>query len=561
MPGPRILRRSLLLAALLAAGACSQAPAPRCGRLFVDGVVHTGRGVERAAVAVTDGRIAAVVPEAEVGPWRQAAGEVVDLHGAHVYPGFTESHGHYAGYGMALEQVDLGGAASYEEVIERVRAAAAALPAGSWVMGRGWDQNLWPDKAFPTQAKLSAAVPDHPVLLRRVDGHAVLTNAAGLAAAGITAATPEPAGGRIFREPDGSPTGVLVDTAAALVERVIPAETAADIERRVLLAGRKLTELGFTEIHDAGTSRATLRVLRRLESEHRLPLRVYVMLDGTDDGLLDAELPAGPSTSPDGMLTVRAVKLYADGALGSRGAWLSAPYSDDPSTSGTEVTSEARLAEVVGRAGEAGFQPCIHAIGDAAVTRVLDIFQRELGDRSRELRPRVEHAQIVRPEDVPRFAAIGAIASVQPTHCTSDMPWAPSRLAQARVAWSYRWRSLLDAGARLCFGSDVPVENPDPRRTLWSAVTRRPEDGAGPAGGWNPAERLTRHEAVEGYTSWAAYAAFEESRRGAVAPGYAADLTIFDRDLEAGTPEEARQAVVLRTVVAGRDAYVGRTGS
>ncbi len=559
MPSYRLPRRALLLLALFTA-ACTQARVPQCDRLFDDGVVHTGSTAARAAVAVADGRIVAVVPEPEAGPWRKGAREVVNLAGAHVYPGFTESHGHFIGYGAALEQVDLSGAASYEEVIARVAAAAAKVPAGGWVAGRGWDQNLWPDKAFPTQEKLSRAVPGHPVLLRRVDGHAVLTNAAGLAAAGITAATPEPAGGRILRGADGSPTGVLVDTAAGLLERVVPAETPADIERRALLAGRKLTALGFTEFHDAGAGRETLRVLRRLQSEQRLPLRLYIMLDGTDDGLLDAELPAGPSVTPDGMLTVRAVKLYADGALGSRGAWLSAPYADDPSTSGTQVTTEARLAAVVRRAGDAGFQPCIHAIGDAAVTRVLDVFEAELGDRSHRLRPRVEHAQIVRPEDVPRFATIGAIASVQPTHCTSDMPWVPARLGDARVPWCYRWRSLLDAGARLCFGSDVPVENPDPRRALWSAVTRRPDAG-GPAGGWNPPERLTRHEAVEGYTSWAAYAAFEEDRRGAVAPGFAADLTVFDRDLEAGPPEEARQAVVLRTVVAGRDAFVHGSGS
>ena len=270
-----------------------------------------------------------------------------------------------------------------------------------------------------------------------------------------------------MRDAAGQPTGVLLDTAEELLDRAVPAPTAADIERRVLLAGRRLTEFGLTEIHDAGTTAPELAVLRALHAAGRLPLRVYVMLATNDDDFLDGELAAGPRVSRDGMLAVRAVKLFADGALGSRGALLSAPYSDDPSTRGLEVTPEARLADVVRRAARAGFQPCIHAIGDAAVTRVLDIYERELGVRGDALRPRVEHAQTVRPEDVPRFAQEGAIASVQPVHCTSDMPWAPARLGETRLPWAYRWRSLLEAGARLCLGSDVPVASPDPRLGMW----------------------------------------------------------------------------------------------
>ena len=284
------------------------------------------------------------------------------------------------------------------------------------------------------------------------------------------------------------------------------------------------------------------------------------MLDGSDDQLLDAEFAAGARVGRDGMLAVRAVKLLADGALGSRGAWLSQPYSDEPTTRGLEVTPEARLADVMRRAAKAGFQPCVHAIGDAAVTRVLDLYERELGPSGRTLRPRIEHAQIVRPADVPRFAALGVIASVQPTHCTSDMPWAPARLGPERIAWAYRWRSLLAAGARLCLGSDVPVESPDPRLGLWAAVTRRTPQGT-PTEGWNPAEALTLAEAVAGYTSWAAYAAFEEDWRGTVAAGNAADLTVLDRELEGGKAAEILQAKVLRTVVAGRDVFVARSGT
>jgi hypothetical protein len=538
--------------------ACSHAP--RCDRLLAGGQVHTPTGVQRLEVAVDGGRIVALVPPADAGAWRRAAAEVVDVSGAHLYPGFTESHGHLVGYGASIEQVDLRNAASFAEVVERVKRAAAKVPPDRWVLGWGWDQNRWPEKAFPSHAALSAAVPDHPVLLRRVDGHAVLTNARGLAAAGITAATKDPPGGRILRDVSDSPTGVLVDTAANLLDRAVPAPTAIDIERRALLACNDLATFGITEFQDAGTGRDELAVLRKLEGEGRLPLRVYVMLDGGDDQLLDGEFAAGARVGVDGMLAVRAVKLFADGALGSRGAWLSQPYSDEPGTRGLEVTPEARLADVIRRAAKAGFQPCVHAIGDAAVTRVLDLYERELGPAGAALRPRIEHAQVVRPADAPRFATLGVIAAVQPTHCTSDMPWAPARLGPERIAWAYRWRSLLDAHARLCLGSDVPVESPDPRLGLWAAVTRRTPQGT-PSEGWNLAEALTSAEAVAGYTSWAAYAAFEENWRGTLVPGNAADLTILDRDVEVGGAAEILQARILRTVVAGRDVFVARSGT
>ena len=539
---------------LLVAALSSAVAAPRCDRLLVGGTVHLVDGPKRLEIAVAEGRIVALVHPGDARAWLNATAEVVDLAGTHVYPGLTEGHGHFTGYGAALEQVDLVGTASFADVVGRVKAAADRLPAGAWVFGRGWDQNDWPEKALPTQGVLSAAVPDRPVLLRRVDGHAVLLNARALALAGITVESTDPAGGRILRDASGAPTGVLVDAAADLVERVVPRPTAADIERRVLLAGRTLASFGLTSIHDAGTSREELAVLRRLERDGRLPIRVYAMLDGGDDELLAAEFGNGPWLTRSGMLAVRAVKLYADGALGSRGAFLSAPYSDEPGTHGLEVTTSARLADVVKRAAKAGFQPCVHAIGDAAVARTLDTFEQVLGAGS-ALRPRIEHAQIVRPVDVPRFARLGVIAAVQPTHCTSDMPWAPRRLGAERTAWAYRWRSLLAAGARLELGSDVPVESPDPRLGMWAAVTRRPPEGTTEPG-WNVPEALSRAEAVAGFTAWSAYAAFEEGWRGAIAPALAADFTVLDRSLEEGEPATILQARVVRTIVAGRDAFV-----
>ena len=456
----RLWLLSLVVLLPLAMVACSQAPP--CDRLLLGATVHLPDGARFLDVAIEGGRIVALVPPGESGAWRRRAREVVDLSGAHVYPGFTEDHAHLTGLGAALEQVDLKGAASFDEVVARVKAAAAKLPAGSWVVGRGWDQNLWPDRAFPHHAALSAAVSEHPVALRRVDGHAVLTNARGLALAGITRMTADPPGGRILRDASGEATGVLVDGAETLLDRVVPDPTTADIERRIVTAGRHLAGLGVTEIHDAGTGRDELAVLRRLQREGRLGVRVWVMLDGGDDELLRSELETGPSVTTDGMLSVKGVKLYADGALGSRGAWLGAPYSDEPGTRGLEVTSRERLLAVVRQAAKAGFAPCIHAIGDAAVTRVLDVYAEALADHP-GLRPRIEHAQIVAPADVPRFATLGVIAAVQPTHCTSDMPWAPLRLGAGRTPWAYRWRSLLAAGAHLSLGSDAPIESADPR--------------------------------------------------------------------------------------------------
>ncbi len=542
---------------MIAMGTVGCAAVPEVDRLFLAARIHGCDSPDAVAVAVRGGRIVGVGDAAAARRFRRAAREVVDLGEAHLFPGFTEGHGHLLGYGAALEQVDLAGTASLAEVVARVREAAQGLARGEWVVGRGWDQNDWPEQELPHHRQLSAALPDHPALLRRVDGHAILTNAAGLAAAGITATTPDPPGGRILRDAAGEPTGVLLDAACDLLEAAVPQPTTAVLERRALRAAEQLSSYGFTEIHDAGTTRDGLEVLHRLAAQGRLPIRVYAMVEGSDEEAVRAALAAGPTVRPDGMLAVRAMKLYADGALGSRGAWLSRPYSDEPASRGLEVLSEARLAEAMRRATAAGFQVAVHAIGDAAVSRVLDLVARELGPAAAALRPRIEHAQVVRDEDVPRFAALAVLASVQPTHCTSDMPWAPRRLGPERIGWAYRWRSLLAAGVRLSLGSDVPVENPDPRRGLWAAVTRCTPEGT-PPGGWNPAEALTAAEAVAGFTSWAAYAAFEEAWRGAIRPGFAADFTVFDRDVTAANAAGVLEARVLRTVVGGRDVFVAR---
>lgn len=529
-------------------------------RLFIGGIVHTDSGAQEVAVAVSGGRIAALLSPREATSAQQRRTEVIDLKGAHVFPGWIDAHLHLAGLGAALEQVDCTGLQSWQACIDRAAERARQTEGGRWILGRGWDQNLWKERAFPDRRELDRRVPNHPVLLRRIDGHAAIANSRALEIAGLSETSPDPPGGRLVHRPDGSLSGVLVDTAVELVERHIPAADAATIRRRLLRAARHLASLGLTQVHDAGTTASELEVLLALEAEGRLPLRVWVLLDGSDPTLLQRWFSRGPLRDPERLVRIGGVKLYADGALGSRGALLGMEYADDPGNFGLAVTPQDELRRVIHDAERAGFQVAVHAIGDEAVHRVLDLFE-ELGpDRCRRLRHRIEHSQVVRPADVFRYARLGVIASVQPTHCISDMAWAPQRLGRDRIAWAYRWRSLLDAGVRLAGGSDAPVEDADPRRGLFAARTRQREDGTPPEG-WNPAERLDSRESLLMFTEWAAEAAFAESFCGRIAPGMAADLTIVDRDLLTSPAKDVLSLRVLRTVVAGRDTWVAPVGS
>jgi predicted amidohydrolase YtcJ len=524
-------------------------------RLFINGEVHTPEGVVRESILVRDGRIVALTPQAETTTTAAPGTEIVDLAGAHVLPGLMDAHLHLTAYGTSLEQVDLTGARSWEEVVQRVVRFAAGRSPNEWIEGRGWDQNLWPRGAFPDRAALDRAFSDRAVLLRRVDGHAVVANGKALQLAGIGRTTPDPPGGRILRRSDGEPSGVLVDNAVGLVTRMVPKPGAAVIERRILTACHALARFGLTQIDDAGTTEDQLSVLRSLDGSQRLPIRVYVLLDGSDPDLLARELARPPNWGGPAMLRIGGVKLYADGALGSRGALLGADYSDDPGNRGLAVMSAEALTAAVRRAAAARYQVAIHAIGDEAVHRALNAFAGLDPRWNVRLRHRIEHSQIVRPEDVKRFAASQVIASIQPTHCTSDMPWAPQRLGPKRIAWAYRWRSLLDADAELAGGSDAPVESPDPKLGLYAARTRKRPDGT-PAGGWNPGERLRPSEALALFTTGAAVAGHAERWSGSIVKGAAADLTVVDIDPERAPPERLLHMKILRTVVAGRDVFV-----
>ena len=506
------------------------------------------------AVAVEGGRVLKVGTTREIEQLAGPATRRERVDGAFVLPGLVDAHAHLVGLGDALATLDLTGTRSYEEILERVASAARDKPQG-WIVGRGWDQNDWADKAFPDGRRLEQSAPGRPVWLGRIDGHAGIASPAAMTAAEISRTTTDPSGGRVLRDVAGEPTGVLIDTATDLVERKIPPPAAAERRARLEKALQTAVGVGLTGVHDMGISSESVELYRELDAAGRLPLRVYAVLSG-DDPRLAEHYRAGPKIGQ--RLTVRAVKFFADGALGSRGAALLAPYDDDPKNQGLLVTQPEALAAKVDAAVTAGFQPCVHAIGDRANRIVLDAFEAALRkhDKGAEVRARVEHAQLLAPADLPRFAALGVIASMQPAHATSDMPWAGARVGEERLRGAYAWRTLLDGGARLAFGSDFPVERPQVFEGLYAAVARADRDG-NPAGGWRPEQRISFAEALAGFTSGSAYAGFTEDRRGRIRPGLDADFTIVDGELgplvrgQPGADPRALLAVRIRATVVG----------
>ena len=528
-------------------------PEDRADLILVHGIFYPVRPPGRIAgsLAVRGGRIVYLGGDSGALALRGPATQVVELGGRAVTPGLIDAHSHLKGLGEALEQVDLTAAASYDEVIRRVREAAVRLPRGAWVRGRGWDQNLWPDKRFPTHQALSQAVPDHPVWLQRVDGHAALLDASAMAATGIGAGTRDPQGGRLIRDAAGVPTGVLIDRAMDLAR--LPAPTRADRERRLAAAADHCVALGLTTVTDMGVGEDDYQAYSALVREGRLPLRAALFV-ADDEALLAHWFARGPQIDPAARLTVRGVKMYADGALGSRGAALIEPYSDDPGNRGLLVTPPAHLEAVARQAVAHGFQVAIHAIGDRGGMVAIDAMEQALGGPRSELRFRLEHAQVLRLEDIERLARLGIIASMQPTHATSDMPWAGDRLGQARLAGAYAWRKVLAAGGRLALGSDFPVESADPRLGLYAAVTRQDLDGR-PLGGWLPGERLSREEALRGFTLDAAWSLFLDLEVGSLELGKRADLVVFGSDPMAVPAAGIPRAAVDLTLVDGKVVY------
>jgi predicted amidohydrolase YtcJ len=507
------------------------------------------------AMAIAGGRVRFVGSQRGALALKGPRTRVIDLDGRTVIPGMVDAHAHLLGLGMALRTVDLTGTKSYDEVVARVAARAREAPAGMWILGRGWDQNDWSDTRFPSHEALSRAVPEHPVYLTRVDGHAALVNARAMAAANLTATATNPEGGRIERLSNGAPSGVLVDRAMGLVGRAIPPPPREEVRAAILAAVKESNRWGLTGIHDAGVGRATIDIYEELAREGRYDLRNYVMI-ASDDATLDHYFKRGPQSAlHDGRIWIRAIKISADGALGSRGAALLEPYSDSPEHSGLITTPRERIEQVAVRALRAGFQLNVHAIGDRANRMVLDAFEAALGAvPTADHRFRIEHAQILNNTDIPRFAQLDVIPSMQASHQTSDMYWAGSRLGPTRLLGAYAWRALLQTGVIIPNGSDFPVEPVNPLLSFHAAISRQDEHNW-PTGGWFAEQRMTREEALKSMTLWPAYAGFQEADHGSLGPGKLADFVVLDQDIMSVAPERILATRVLATYLAGRPVY------
>ena len=527
------------------------------GRIYT---VDNARPVA-SAIAVRNERIVFVGSDAEAKALAGPATQVIDLRGATVVPGIVDAHAHLLGLGNMLQRVSLAGSASYEEVIDRVKAWAKDVPPGKWILGRGWDQNRWPTKEFPTHEALSRAFPNNPVVLTRIDGHALLANAKAMELAHVTATTADPSGGRIIRLANGAPSGVFVDNAKNLIERAIPAATRADNRKAILAAIAEANRWGLTGVHDPGEDAQTIGIYEELAKSGNYSLRNYVMLSdpgepGSAAALRNPYIQRGPQSALyDGHLWIRAIKLYADGALGSRGAALLAPYSDDPANSGLLVSRPEHIRAWAEAALRRGFQVNVHAIGDRGNRIVLDAFDSALKKIPKaDHRFRIEHAQVLSPQDIPRFARLGVIPSMQATHQTSDMRWAEGRVGPQRIRGAYAWRSLLNTGVVIPNGTDFPVEEVNPLLTFHAAVTRQ-DPTNWPTGGWYPEQKMTREEALQSMTIWPAYAGFQESILGSLTPGKYADFVVLDRDIMQVPDTEILGTRVISTWIGGRRVY------
>lgn len=552
--------RVRVLAVLLSCLCAAQAQADV--RLLTAATIHTGETDAPATTALAwddaSGRVLAV-GERDALRGRYPLATVTDLGDAIVVPGLIDAHAHLMFLGATLMQADLSGATSKAEIIARLQRFAADNPDG-WLLGNGWDQNQWAQTDFPTAADLDAAFPARPVWLGRIDGHAGWANSAALRALAqqpgqrALAGRWQPSGGRIVRDARHQPSGVFIDGAMELVRTAIPAPGEAAREQMLARALRKAVSQGLTGVHDMGVSREDLALMRRFADAGQLPLRIDAYADGDAEALADL-CAHGAYRHPGGRLEMQGVKLFMDGALGSRGAALLADYSDDPHNRGLLVTSPDAFDVAVRKADGCGLQVATHAIGDRGNRIALDTYARVLGDgKSRDHRWRIEHAQVVALADIPRFAALGVIASMQPTHATSDMGWAQDRVGPERIQGAYAWRRMLASGAHLALGSDFPVEQVDPRLGLYAAVTRQDRAGQ-PPGGWLPDQRLSAAEALRGFTADAAWAGHDDTEVGRLQPGLRADFVVLDRDPLAVPAAQLAELQVRSTWVDGRPVY------
>lgn len=551
---------SLALALTLAACGAGQTPEAAETEpaqkltVFTGGTIYTGLAdlpTVDAVVVGEDGRIVGTAPPLSE-DWDEAEIDLVDLKGAFMYPGFTDAHAHLMGIGQRELNLSLEGTASIDELVTRIEAELVGMEPGVLLFGRGWIETGWPEGRMPSASDLDAVSPDNPVILTRADGHAMVVNSAAMEAAGITDETENPDGGAIERDADGHATGMLIDNAMGLVAPLRTQPDAADKARALETGAKVYVSRGWTGVHNMSVGPDEASIMQQLAGEGKLPLRLWNAFDATEEGM--ALAAAQDYETPT--ITNHAIKLYMDGALGSRGAQLIKPYSDRPDTSGLSLITDEDLADFMQRADESGIQVAIHAIGDLANQRILDIY--EAGGYPPEKRWRIEHTQILAPTDIARVGALGLIASMQPSHAIGDLHFAPSRLGIDRLAGAYAWKALIDDGAVVAGGSDAPVEVGSPLIEFYAAVARKDLKGF-EGEGWHPEQKLTREQALALFTSAAAYAAFQEDDLGTIEAGKLADFTVFDIDLMTVAEAEILDAETVMTVVGGKIVYDAST--
>lgn len=554
-----MLRHALTAASALA---LALAATPALADTLIDNVDGITIGENGEVVRFTglvfddEGRITQVLARKDKRPARPDY--LLDGKGQVMLPGMIDAHVHVMGIGLGLLTLDLWDTTSLDEALTRIRQFAEENPGRPWILGRGWNQEKWGLGRFPTAAELDSAVADRPVWLERADGHAAWANTMAIERAGVTAKTADPAGGRIIRDASGRPQGVFIDRASDLVSKVVPAPRPKERDLALAEAQKSLIARGVTAVADMGTSPADWETYRRAGDAGRLKLRIMAYADSIET----LELMAGPGPGPwlyDDRLRMGGVKIYLDGALGSRGAALKAPYADEPTTRGLPLLTPAQLRNLMSRAAMDGFQTAVHAIGDAANAEVLSAIEELAESYEGDRRWRIEHAQIIDPADIPMLGQHGVIASVQPLHQTSDRLMAEARLGPDRLEGAYPWRSIIAAGGRLAFGSDAPVEPADPFAGMAAAISRTDADGQ-PFGGWFPSQAVSREVALAGFTSDAAFAGFADGRFGRLLPGERADFIFVDRDPLIASLDELRQTRVLQVWIGGVRVDAGANG-
>lgn len=496
------------------------------------------------AILCNKGKIIQLLPSGNIN-----SGKRIDLKGGWVYPGFIDSHMHLTGLGWSLESVDLVGTTSKLDALKKIKEGIKNTPKGTWVLGRGWDQNDWSKSEYPKATDLDLISMDHPMIFRRIDGHAGWANTLAMKLANISENTVDVNGGIIIRDDIGYPTGIFIDNALDLIESQIPEKTEQDIYRQIIKAQTMLNKFGITSIHDAGTSKKEIKILKKMIKNEELSIRVYTMLNNNPKDY-DSFLESGPEIE-NPFIKVQSIKIYLDGALGSRGAALLEPYSDSPSENGLLIIKPSEHKSLVKKFSKSGFQVNTHGIGDRAIRIILDNYEEVANTK---IRNRIEHSQIVHLDDVPRFKELNVIPAMQSTHCTSDMPWVEERIGLERMHEAYPWKSFIKLNIPVPGGSDAPIESPNPVEGIYASVTRKDKNGL-PEKGWYSEQKMTLKEAIKSYTEWGAYASYEEKIKGKIKENFYADFTVLDQELKSTNLEMILDARVLFTILNGKIVY------